>query len=179
MLKEVKAEVSELFHVGGIITTHGLKGEVRIYPTTEDVHRFSELDELFLEDHKGHLYLVHIASVRYQKGQVLLSFKEFPDINAIEPYKKCQLYVDREHATPLGEGEYYVADLIGLDVVSDDETFRGSLYDVMETGANDVYEIHSDDGKKLLLPAIKQCVLDVDMEAHLMRIHILDGLLDL
>ena len=179
MLTEVKADISELFHVGGIITTHGLRGEVKIYPTTEDVHRFSELSELFLEDHKGHIYLVHIASVRFQKGQVLLSFKEFPDINAIEPYKKCQLYVDREHATPLGEGEYYVADLIGLDVVSDDGTFSGTLYDVMETGANDVYEIHGQDGKKLLLPAIKQCILDVDMNKKLMTIHILDGLLDL
>ena len=177
MLKKVDVNISELFHVGGIITTHGLKGEVRIYPTTEDVHRFSELDELFLEDHKGNLYLVHIASVRYQKGQVLLSFKEFSDINAIEPYKKCQLYVDREHATPLGEGEYYVADLIGLKVVSDDGTYSGTLYDVMETGANDVYEIHGDDGSSFLLPAIKQCILDVDMNEKIMTIHILDGLL--
>ena len=177
-MEEIKIDVSDLFHVGGIITTHGLKGEVRIYPTTEDVHRFSELSELYLEDHKGRMFLVHIASVRYQKGQVLLSFKEFSDINEIEPYKKCQLYVDREHATPLSEGEYYVADLIGLSVVSDDGTFRGTLYDVMETGANDVYDIHGEDGTNFLLPAIKQCILDVDMGKRLMKIHILKGLID-
>ena len=177
-MEELQADVSELFHVGGIITTHGLKGEVKIYPTTEDVHRFSELSELFLEDHKGRLFSVHIASVRYQKGQVLLSFREFKDINEIEPYKKCQLYVDREHATPLLEGEYYVADLIGLSVVSDDGAFHGTLFDVLETGANDVYEMHGDDGTSFLLPAIKQCILDVDMEKRLMTIHILKGLLD-
>lgn len=178
MLKEVKADVSELFRVGGIITTHGLKGEVKIYPTTEDMHRFSELKELYLEDHDGTLYLVHIASVRYFKGQVLLSFEEFSDINAIEPYKKCQLYVDREHATPLGDGEYYIADLIGLTVVSDDGKYRGVLYDVLETGANDVYDIHGDDGTDFLLPVIEETILDVDLEKKVMTIHILKGLID-
>jgi 16S rRNA processing protein RimM len=109
---------------------------------------------------------------------VILKFKEFSDINEVEGYKKCELYVDREHAIPLEEGEYYVADLIGLNVISDDGVFEGTLTDVLQTGANDVYVIEEKNtGRELLLPVIPDCVLDVSLENKLVKIHILKGLL--
>ena len=178
-MDKIQVNEDELLRVGGIITTHGLKGEVKIFPTTDDVKRFKKLDEVYMQDHKGNWYLLHVASCKFFKDQVILKFKEFNDINEVEGYKKCELYVDREHAIPLEEGEYYIADLIDLDVISDDGTFEGTLTDVLQTGANDVYEITADNGKTFLLPAIKQCILDVDVEAGTMKIHILEGLLDL
>ncbi|MCR4675045.1 MAG: ribosome maturation factor RimM [Lachnospiraceae bacterium] len=177
-MEEVLVNEEELLRVGGIITTHGIKGEVKIYPTTDDNKRFKKLKEVYMEDHHHHFYLLHVESCKFFKEQVILKFKEFADINEAEKYKKCDLYVDREHALPLEEGEYYIADLIGLDVVSDDDAFHGIITDVLKTGANDVYVIEEKETKKeLLLPVIDECVLDVSLENKLVKIHILKGLL--
>ena len=177
-MEEVFVNEEELLRVGGIITTHGLKGEVKVFSTTDDIKRFKKLKEVFLQDHKGHYFLLHVESCKFFKEQVILKFKEFSDINEVEKYKKCELYVDREHAVPLEEGEYFIADLIGLSVVSDDDTFHGKITDVLQTGANDVYVIEEDDTKReLLLPVIPDCVLDISLENQLVKIHILKGLL--
>ncbi len=177
-MEEVFVKEDELLRVGGIITTHGIKGEVKIYPTTDDIKRFKKLKEVFMEDHKHHWYLLHVESCKFFKEQVILKFKEFADINEAEKYKKCELYVDREHAVPLEEGEYYIADLIGCHVESDDDAFHGMVTDVLKTGANDVYVIEEDEThRELLLPVIPDCVLDVSIEQQLIKIHILDGLL--
>ncbi len=177
-MDKIQVNEDELLRVGGIITTHGLKGEVKIFPTTDDVKRFKKLKEVFMQDHKGYWYLLHVESCKFFKDQVILKFKEFADINEVEGFKKCELYVDREHAVPLEEGEYYIADLIGLNVISDDGAFEGTLTDVLQTGANDVYVIEEKkSGRELLLPVIPDCVLDVSLENKLVKIHILKGLL--
>ena len=121
---------------------------------------------------------LEIQSVRYFKNMVILKFKGFDNINEIERYKNKSLYVTRENAVRLRRNEYFIADLIGLKVFDEEEKEIGELKDVIETGANDVYVITMSDGKELLLPAIKQCVLDVDVEGGTMKVHILEGLLD-
>ena len=108
---------------------------------------------------------------------VILKFKGIDTLNDVEQYKTKSLYVTRKNAVKLKKDEYFIADLIGLSVCSDDESLRGELKDVIETGANDVYVIELEDGRELLLPAIKECVLSVDIEEGMMRIHVLDGLL--
>ena len=178
-MEEVSVNEEELLRVGSVITTHGIAGEVKVFPTTDDIRRFKKLKEVFLQDSHGRYYLLHVTGVKFFKNQVILKFSELPDINAAEPYKKCDLYVDRDHAVPLEEGEYYIADLIGLSVVSDDGSFTGTLTDVMQTGANDVYVIEEEGTKReLLLPVIKDCVLQVDLKKRQVLIHILKGLLD-
>ena len=109
---------------------------------------------------------------------MILKFKGIDNINDIERYRGKSLYVTRENAVKLKKDEYFIADLIGLSVENEDGTFQGTLKDVLETGANDVYIIRMEDGKELLLPAIKQCILHVDLAAGRMQVHILDGLLD-
>lgn len=168
--------MEELLKVGVITSTHGVRGEVKVFPTTDDAARFKKLKEVVLDTGKEKKVL-EIQGVKFFKNMVILKFKGIDDINDVERYKTKELYVTRENAVKLKKDEYFIADLIGLSVCSDDEKLRGILKDVMVTGANDVYVIELEDGRELLLPAIRECVLSVDPMAGMMKIHVLDGLL--
>lgn len=168
--------MQDMFQVGIITGLHGLKGEVKVFPTTDDKHRFLDLTSVLLEK-DGTLREMKIESVKFFKQFVFLKFEGYDDANAVEPFKRCPLMVTREDAVALEEDEYYVADLIGLSIVDDSGTTIGTLTDVIETGANDVYEVKTQDGGTVLLPAIKDCILDVDMEEGIILVHLLKGLL--
>lgn len=169
--------LEEFLQVGVITSTHGIKGEVKVFPTTDDVNRFKKLKEVYLDTGKEKK-IITIESVKFFKQFVILKFKEFNSINDIEMYRGKALLVDRARAVKLQKDEYFIADLIGLLVEDDEGTFSGELTDVFSTGANDVYEITSKEGKQILIPAIKECVLNVDMEAGKVLIHLMPGLLD-
>lgn len=169
--------MEELLQVGIITTPHGVCGEVKVYPTTDDPKRFNRLKQVLLDTGKEKLSL-EITGVKFFKNLVILKFKEYNDINEVEKFRQKGLYVTREQAVRLGRDEYFIADLMGLKILDEQEQEIGVLKDVMETGANDVYIIEMKDGSELLLPAIKQCILQVDVEAGFIKIHILDGLLD-
>ena len=166
--------MEDLLQVGVITTTHGIRGEVKVYPTTDDVHRFEELESVLLDTGKEYREL-KIKSVKYFKQYAILKFKGIDNINDIEKYKGKSLFVTRENAQPLGEDEYYIADLIGMDVITD-EGEEGKLVDVFETGANEVYVVEFDKYGEVLIPAIHDCILDVDIEAMSMKVHLLEGL---
>ena len=155
--------MEELFRVGVISNTHGIRGEVKVYPTTDNVRRFDDLKEVILDTGKEQLIL-HVTSVKYFKNMVILKFKEFDNINDIIPYKGMDLLVTRENAIPLEEGEYYIADIIGSKVITDEDKILGTLTDVLQTGANDVYVVKDEQGKQILLPAIKQVIKNVDIK---------------
>ncbi len=169
--------MEKLLKVGVISSTHGLKGEVKVFPTTDDVKRFRQLKEVLLDagDEKT---VLQIEQVKFFKQFVILKFKGIDDIEDVQKYKGKDLLVTRENAVKLKKDEYFIADLIGVGVISDDNSLRGILKDVIQTGANDVYVIDLEDGRQLLLPAIKECVLMVDLDENIMKIHVLDGLLD-
>lgn len=169
--------MEDFFQVGIITATHGVNGEVKVFPTTDDPKRFKRLKEVLLDTGKERFPL-RIESVKFFKQFVILKFQDINNINDVERYRKCPLLVSRENAVRLGRDEYFVADLEGLQVRDEDGAPIGTLKSVLETGANDVYVIALSDGRELLLPAIKQCVLEVDVEAGFIRIHILEGLLD-
>ena len=169
--------MEDLLKVGIISTTHGIRGEVKVFPTTDDPQRFKKLKNILLDSGKEKRNL-KIQSVKFFKQFVILKFEEIDDINDVEKYKGSSLYVTRDQAVKLKEDEYFIADLIGLTVIAEEEKLEGTLKDVMETGANDVYVIELTDGRELLLPAIKECVLSVDIEKGEMKIRLLDGLLD-
>lgn len=168
--------MEELLKVGVVTSTHGVRGEVKVFPTTDDAARFKKLKEVVLDTGKEKKVL-EIQGVKFFKNMVILKFKGIDNINDVEQYKTKDLYVTRENAVKLKKDEYFIADLIGLSVCSEDGSIKGELKDVMGTGANDVYVIELEDGRELLLPAIKECVLSVDPQAGMMKIHILDGLL--
>lgn len=168
--------MEDKFQVGAIASTHGVRGEVKVFPTTDDAKRYSKLKEVFMGEGKDAL-LLHIESVKYFKNMVIVKFKEFNSLNEVESLKGKKLYVTRENAVKLRKDEYFVADLIDMDVVDEAKNINGKLSDVMTTGANDVYVIELEDGRELLLPAIKECILDVDFESNCIKINILEGLL--
>lgn len=171
--------MEDLLQVGVISSTHGIRGEVKVFPTTDDVTRFKKLKEVILDTGKEQLTL-EIQSVKFFKQFAILKFKGIDNINDIEKYKGKPLMVTRDNAVPLEEDEYYVADMIGLSVVTDDGKEFGTLDDVLETGANDVYVIKANQefgDKDVLVPAIKECILDIDVEKQVMMIHLMDGLL--
>ena len=167
--------MEQLLQVGVISSTHGVCGEVKVFPTTDDVKRFKKLKKVILDTGKEELPL-EIEGVKFFKQFVILKFRGIDNINDIEKYKGKRLLVDREHAVKLKKDEYFIADMIGMDVFTEDGELFGALKDVMETGANDVYIIEMSDGKEVLVPAIKQCILDVDIENRKMVIHLLEGL---
>lgn len=170
--------MEDLLQVGIITSTHGVRGEVKVYPTTDDPRRFRRLKEVVLDTGKEKMNL-EIESVKFFKQFVILKFKGLDNINYIEKYRQKSLYVTRKNAVRLQRDEYFIADLIGLKVQDEDGKELGTVKDVIETGANDVYEVEMADGKSLLLPAIKQCILNVDVENGTMQVHVLEGLLDL
>lgn len=169
--------MEDFFKVGIISSTHGVKGEVKVYPTTDDPRRFRKLREVMVDTGRERL-VMEVEGVKFFKQFVILKFKGIDSLNEVEKYRKASLFVTRENAVRLSKNEYFIADLMGLRVRNEDEEEIGILREVLETGANDVYIIDMKDGRELLLPAIKQCVLDVNIEEGFIKIHILDGLLD-
>ena len=161
--------------VGVISTTHGIKGEVKVFPTTDDPNRFKELNEIILDTGKE-LLLLEIEGVKFFKQMVILKFKGIDDINEVEKYRGKDLLISRENAVKLEEGEFFIYDLIDSVVVTEEGEDLGTLVEIMTTGANDVYVVKTPDGKELLIPSIKECILDVDVENKKILVHLLNGL---
>lgn len=162
--------------VGIISSTHGIKGEVKVFPTSDNSKRFEDLKEVILDTGKEYMPL-EITRVRYFKNLVILKFKGIDNINDIEKYKGMDLLVTRENALELKEDEYFIFDLIDSEVITEDGNKLGILTEILTTGANDVYVVNTDDNKEILLPAIKECILDVDVSNKKITVHIMDGLL--
>lgn len=165
----------DLFRIGVITEPHGIKGEVKVYPTTDDPGRMGKIKEMFLDDGKQ-LVPLHPVGARGQKSLVIMKFQEFNDRNDVEKLRKKELYITRDNAVKLKKDEYYITDLIGLKCIDEDGQEVGTIKNVMPTGANDVYVIERVSGEELLLPAIKQCVLEVNVEEGYVKVHVLPGL---
>lgn len=168
--------MEEYLQVGVITNTHGIRGEVKVFPTTDDPARFKKLKQVFLDTGKEYLEM-EIEQVKFLKQLVILKFKGYDTINDIEKYKQKRLLVDREHAVKLKKDEYFIADLLGLSVYTESGGHLGTLKDVLQTGANDVYVVEMEDNKEVLIPAIRKCILSVDLDKRRMQVHLLEGLL--
>lgn len=167
--------MEQYLQVGVISSTHGIKGEVKVFPTTDDPARFRELKQVILDTGKEQL-LLEIQGVKFFKQLVIVKFKGIDNINDVEKYKGKSLFVNRDNAVKLEEDEYFIADLIGMKVYTE-EGELGILKDVIETGANEVYVVESEKYGEVLIPAIHQCILNVDVQEHTMKVHLLNGLL--
>ena len=168
--------MEQRLQVGVVTATHGLKGEVKVFPTTDDPNRFRRLKEVILDTGREERVL-EIEGVKFFKQMVILKFKGFDDIGDVEKFRRGTLFVTRENAVKLKKNEYFIADLIGMQVENEDGSELGTLQDVIATGANDVYDVRLSDGRQVLIPAIRECILSVDVEEGRMRVHLLDGLL--
>ena len=169
--------------VGVLANTHGIRGEVKVFPTTDDMHRFDSLKEVILDTKKEPIIL-HIQQVKYFKNLVILKFKEFNNINEVEKYKGCDLLVTRDNAVELEEDEYFIYDIIGAEVKLTDGRVLGTLQEVLTTNANDVYvvkpskEFQSEKRKEILLPVIRDCVKEIDTDQKQVLVELLPGLVE-
>lgn len=170
--------MEDLLRVGIITQTHGIRGEVKVFPTTDDPMRFKKLKKCIIPMKRENIELT-VESVKFFKQYVILKFKEYSNINDIEQFVKKDIMVTRENAVKCEPGEYFICDLIGLTVVTDEGDTLGTLTDVLETGANNVYEVSAPNGKTVLIPVIDQCILSHDMDNKTVTVHLLPGLLDL
>ncbi len=167
--------MEDYLRVGVITTTHGLKGEVKVFPTT-DPERFESLPYVLIKS-AGGMRRLDVAGYRFFKNLVILRFAGIDSIDQIGKYKGHDLWIAREDAQELEDGEYYIGDLIGMEVWLEDGTRLGTVRDVLETGANDVYEVETTKGEEILLPAIEDCIRQIDLENNRMTVHPMKGLL--
>ncbi|MCR5742605.1 MAG: ribosome maturation factor RimM [Lachnospiraceae bacterium] len=170
-------DLKDYFRIGVITSPHGVHGEVNVFPTTDDVKRFSALKEVLMVGPRDERVL-HVEGVKYFKNMVILKFKEFTTMNETELLRQRDLYVDRAHAVKLEEGEYFISDIIGLNVVTDEGADLGVITDVLQTGANDVYAVKMKNGREVLLPVIDECILDISLEEKKVLVHVMKGLLE-
>ena len=177
---------SEQIAIGKIVTTHGIKGEVKILPLTDFIDRFYDTETVMVEHPTGKRQRMTLETVRIHKKMVIIKFTEIPDTNSALTWVHALLTVGRDELVPLPEGQYYIFDIIGLEVWTDDGELLGTLVDVLKPGANDVYVVRltpevrqrsSDKSGDVLLPVIDDVIKETDLSRKRITVHLLDGLL--
>ena len=169
--------MEEYIQIGKIVNTHGVRGEIKIIPLTDDPRRFENLKSVFVNRNQSR-QAYDIKGVRYVKGFVTLSLRGIDNRDEAEKLKELSIEIYEKDAVKLPEGSYFIHDLIGLKAFDEKGDFLGTLCDVIQTGSNDCYSIRPENGNEYLIPAIKSVVLNVDIESKKIVIRIPDGLLD-
>ena len=168
--------MQEFLEIGQIVNTFGIKGMVKIKPFTDDITRFDDLKKVYVETKKIKKQY-EIEEVKYHKDMVLIKFKGIDKIEDAELLRNSYLKVDRKDEPELDEGTYYIVDLLGLDVYSDEGNILGKLDDIFNNGSTDIYVVKDELGKQLLLPAISDVIKEINLEEKKIVVHILKGLI--
>ena len=163
--------------IGRIQNTHGVRGEMKVIPLTDDPNRYSILEHVYVEDKRKNYTEYEVEGVRFHKEQVLIKLRGIDDMDKAKMLKNNYLAIDKSERMPLEEGAYYIDDLVCLDVYEDDRKL-GVLKEVLQPGANDVYVVDSPIYPELCIPALKTVVLSVDLEKNVMMVKLPKGLVD-
>ena len=167
--------MEEYFEIGQIVNTSGLKGILKIKPFTDDIKKFSNLKTIYIKTKSG-LTEFKIEQVRYVKNMVMLKLTGIDTVEEAEKYRNLYIKILRDQEEELEEGSYYVVDILGCKVNTDTNQELGKVVDVFQTGSNDVYVVKDEQGKQILLPAIKQVIKNVDVKNKIIIVHLLEGL---
>lgn len=162
--------------IGQIVNTFGIKGFVKVNPFVDDISRYDDLEKVYVRRNKE-LKEMEVEEVKYHKNMVLLKFKGIDRVEDAELLRNSYLEVDRENAIELQEGEYFIADLLGLNVFDEEGKELGKLEDIFNTGSNDIYVVRTEEGKQLLLPAISEVIKEINLEESKIVVHLLEGLI--
>lgn len=169
-------EKIEYFKVGQIVSTQGLKGDMRVYTLTDYPERFEELDWVYME---GDFHTKHeIEKVRFKGQLAIIKIKGIDNADDVEKLRSKYLYVPRENARELDEDEFFISDMIGMDVYTVEDEYIGTLKEVLQYSANDVYVVKNEEGKEYLIPAVMEFVPTIDIENKKMIINPIKGMLD-
>ena len=167
--------MQDFLEIGQIVNTFGIKGMVKIKPFTDDIRRFDDLKKVYIENNKSRKEY-EIEEVKYHKEMVLIKFKGVETVEQAELLRNYYLKVKREDEPELDDGTFYIVDLLGLEVYSDEGNLLGKLEDIYNTGSNDIYVVKNELGKQLLLPAISDVIKDINLDEKRIVVHILNGL---
>ena len=167
----------DLLRIGVVTSPHGVHGEVKVYPTTDDLGRFSEIDTVVVEN-RGKQEVMDVEGVKYFKGMAIVKLSGLNSMDEAEKYRKAELLIHRSQSAPLEPGHYFIVDLIGLKAFRDTGEELGTVTDFLTTGANNVYVIEKTDGKELLVPDIPACIREVDIENGRLTVFVMPGLED-
>ena len=167
--------MENFIEIGQIVNSYGIKGQMKIVPFTDDITRFSNLKTIYIEINKE-LKEFKIEDVKYHKNNVLIKLEGINDINDTEKYKNCYVKIDRKNAVKLPKNTYFIIDLIGIEVFTEENLFLGKIVDVFPTGSNDVYVVKDELGKQILLPAIGEVIKNVDIPNKKMIVKLIKGL---
>lgn len=162
--------------IGQIVNTNGLKGFLKVKPLTDDITRFEKLKTIYIQKAKE-LIEFKIQEVKYNKQSVLLKLEGIDDITEAEKYKNFYIKISKENAVELEKNSYFIVDIIGCQVHTDENEYLGNVVDVFQTGSNDVYTLKNSEGKEILIPAIKEVIKNVDIKNKKIVIHLMDGLI--
>ena len=168
--------MTKYLEIGQIVNTFGIKGMVKVKPFTDDIRRFDRLEKVYIKK-QNEKKEYQIEEVKYHKEMVLIKFKGIDNIGAANLLKNSYLIVDREQEEPLEEGRYYIVDMLGIDVYTEEGNLLGKLDDIYNTGSNDIYVVKDELGKQVLLPALKEVIKQVDIENRKMVVHLIPGLI--
>lgn len=168
--------MTKYLEIGQIVNTFGIKGMVKVKPFTDDITRYDRLEKVYIKNKKGKKEY-EIEEVKYHKNMVLIKFKGIENPEDANLLRESYLLVDRDNEEPLEEGTYYIVDLIGLDVYTDEGVLLGTLKDIFNTGSNDIYEVKDELGKQILLPGINEVIKEVDLENRKIIVHLIKGLI--
>ena len=169
--------MQEYFEIGQIVNTFGVKGLLKVNPFTDDMTRFEKLKTVYVVKNKN-MTEIEIEEVKYHKNMVLIKFKGIEDMNMAEKLKGCFLKIHRKDAIELPEDTYFIVDIIGSDVITDDGKNLGKVDDIYSTGSKDIYVVKDELGKQILLPSIPEVILDIDVEKQVVTVHLINGLVD-
>lgn len=169
--------MEKYLEIGQIVNTFGIKGQVKIVPFTDDITRFDELKEIYVEK-KNELKLFQIEQVNYKKNMVILKLKGIETVEEAEKLRNCYLKIDRKDAKELPKDTYFIVDLLGLEVYTDEGKLLGKVDDIYNAGSSDIYVVKDELGKQILLPAIKDVLKEVDLENQKIIVHLIKGLVD-
>lgn len=168
--------MEEYLEIGQIVNTNGLKGFLKVKPLTDDITRFENLETVYIQKHKD-LVEFKVQDVKYIKNMVLLKLEGIDNIGEAEKYKNFYIKINRKDAVELEENSYFIVDIIGSEVYTEENELLGKVVDVFQTGSNDVYSVKNQEGKEILLPAISDVIKDVDIKNKKIVVHLMEGLI--
>ena len=168
--------MQEFLEIGQIVNTFGIKGMVKVKPFTDNINKFDELKQIYIQNKEGKKEY-QIEEVKYHKQMVLIKFKGINNPEDADLLRGSYLIINRKDQKPLEEGTYYIVDLLGLDVYTDKNVLLGKLEDIYNTGSNDIYVVKDELGKQVLLPAISEVIRNIDIENGKIIVHLLPGLM--
>ncbi len=168
--------MTKYLEIGQIVNTFGIKGMVKVKPFTNNIKRFDDLKNVYIKNRKEKKEY-QIEEVKYHKNMVLIKFKGIETPEDANLLRESYLLIDRSKEEPLEDGNYYIVDMIGIEVYSDKGELLGNLEDIFNTGSNDIYVVKDNQGKQVLLPAISEVIKQIDIEKRKITVHLLPGLI--